>query len=68
MRLFDTKLNILTPADCLEAATADGSNTSLLIPEVEIDINEELENSISNLASKGDYLGGGPKRSRQSDQ
>ena len=31
IRLFDTGLNILTPADCFEAATADGSNTILLI-------------------------------------
>jgi hypothetical protein len=43
VRLFNTKLNILTPADCFEAATADGSNTIFLIPEAEIDITEELE-------------------------
>ena len=54
IRLFDTELNILTPADCFEAATADGSNTILLIPEAEIDINKELETSISKLLSKGD--------------
>jgi hypothetical protein len=56
IRLFDTKLNILTPIDYFEAATADGSNTILLIPETEIDITKELENSISKLASKGDSL------------
>jgi len=68
IRLFDTKLNILTPADCFEAATADGSNTILLIPEAEIDINEELEYSISKLASEGDSGPEGPKRSRRSDK
>ena len=66
VRLFDTKLNILTPTDCFEAATADGSNTILLIPETEIDITEELENSISKLASEGDSLQGkARKRGRQ---
>ena len=54
IRLFNTELNILTPADCFEASTADGSNTILLIPEAEIDISEELETSLSNLASEGD--------------
>ena len=51
-RLFDTELNILTLADCFEAATANGSNTILLIPEAEINISEELETSISKLASE----------------
>ncbi|KAF1948545.1 hypothetical protein CC80DRAFT_556251 [Byssothecium circinans] len=46
MRLFDTELNILTPRDCFEAATAEGRNTILLIPEAEIYISEQLENSI----------------------
>jgi hypothetical protein len=56
IRLFDTKLNILTLIDYFKAATADGSNTIFLIPETEIDITKELENSISKLASKGDSL------------
>jgi len=38
----------------LEAATANGNNTLLLIPEDEIYINEELEASISELVSQGD--------------
>jgi hypothetical protein len=66
VRLFNTKLNILTPTDCFKAATADGSNTILLIPETEIDITKELENSISKLASEGDSLQGkARKRGRQ---
>jgi hypothetical protein len=35
VRLFDTELNILTLADCFEAATVDRGNTTLLIPEAE---------------------------------
>ena len=65
IRLFDTELNILTPADCFEAATADGSNTILLIPEAEINISEELETSISKLASEGESTTEGRKRGRQ---
>ena len=66
IRLFDTKLNILTPVDCFEAATADGSNTILLTLEAEININEELENSISKLApERGSVPEEGRKRGRQ---
>lgn len=54
MRLFDTELNILTPRDCFEAATAEGSNTILLLPETEIDISEPLENSIPKSAPERD--------------
>jgi hypothetical protein len=65
VRLFDTQLNILTPADCFEAVTTNGSNTILLIPEEEIDISKELENSVSKLASEGDsILKEGRKRGR----
>lgn len=53
IRLFNTKLNILIPTDYFEAVTVDGNNTILLIPETEIDITEELENSISKLVSEG---------------
>jgi hypothetical protein len=54
IRLFDTALNILTPRDCFEAALADETNTILLIPEAEIDIDKELEASVSELASNTD--------------
>jgi hypothetical protein len=56
IRLFNTKLNILTLINYFEVVTANGSNTILLIPETEIDITKELENSISKLVSKGDSL------------
>jgi hypothetical protein len=51
IRVYDTDLNILTPQMCFQAAIANGSNMLLLIPEKEIDINEELEASISQLLS-----------------
>jgi hypothetical protein len=54
IRLFDTALNILTPRGCFEAALADGTNTILLIPEAEINIDKELEASMSELASNID--------------
>lgn len=49
IRLFDTDLNILTPQHCFEAATNSGKNTILLIPEEDIDIGEDLENSVKEL-------------------
>jgi hypothetical protein len=56
IRLFNTKLNILTLIDYFEVVTADGSNTILLIPEIKINITKELENSISKLVSEGNFL------------
>jgi hypothetical protein len=65
IRLFDTALNILTPRGCLEAALADGTSTILLIPEAEISIDEELEASLSKLASNTDSdTENEPKRGR----
>jgi hypothetical protein len=37
---------------CFQAAIANGSNMLLLIPEKEIDINKELEASVSQLLSE----------------
>ncbi len=51
IRVYDTDLNILTPQICFHAAIANGSNMLLLIPEKEIDINKELEASVSQLLS-----------------
>jgi hypothetical protein len=39
---------------CFQAAIANGSNMLLLIPEKEIDINEELKASVSRLLSELD--------------
>ncbi len=50
-RLFDKHLNILTPRNCLEAATLDGSNTILLVREADINIDIKLESSVSELPS-----------------
>lgn len=52
MVVFDTNLDILTPEMCFQAAIANGSNMLLLIPEREININEELEASVSQLLSR----------------
>lgn len=52
IRVYDTDLNILTPQMYFEAAIANGSNMLLLIPEKEIDINEELDASVSQLLSE----------------
>jgi hypothetical protein len=54
IRVYDTDLNILTPQMCFQAAIANGSSMLLLIPEKEIDINEELEASVSQLLSEPD--------------
>jgi len=52
MRLYDTDLNILTPQMCFQAAIANRGNMLLLIPKRDIDINEELEASVSQLLSE----------------
>jgi hypothetical protein len=54
IRVYDTDLNILTPQMCFQAAIANGSNILLLIPEKEIDINKELEASVSRLLFESD--------------
>lgn len=56
--MYDTNLNILTPQMCFQATIANGSNILLLIPEKEIDINEELEASASRLLSESDLQAG----------
>lgn len=54
IRAYDTDLDILTPQMCFQAAIAHGSIMLLLIPEKEIDINEELEASASQLLLESD--------------
>ena len=54
MRVYDTDLNILTPQMCVQAAIANRGNILLLIPERDIDINEELEASVAQLLSESD--------------
>jgi len=54
MRLYDTDLNILTPQMCFQAAIANRKNILFLIPERDIDINEELEASVSQLLPEPD--------------
>jgi hypothetical protein len=54
IRVYDSQLNILTLQMCFQATIANGSNMLLLIPEKEIDINEELEASVSRLLSELD--------------
>ena len=54
IRLYDTDLNILTSHMCYQAAIANKGNILLLIPEREIDINKELETSVSQLLSESD--------------
>ena len=59
MRLYDTGLNILITKMYFQAAIANRGNILLLIPEREIDINGELEASVSQLLSES--------RSREED-
>lgn len=54
IRVYDIDLNILTPQMCFQAAIVNGSNMLLLIPEKEIDINEELKAFVSQLLSESD--------------
>ncbi|KAL5321305.1 hypothetical protein ACEPPN_012120 [Leptodophora sp. 'Broadleaf-Isolate-01'] len=49
IRPFDSSLNVLVPRTCFQAATADGSNTILLVPEDRIKVNNQLVVSASNV-------------------
>lgn len=49
MRPFDTDLRLLTPKECYSAVIADGTNTILLMPNTDIDINDELLTSASEV-------------------
>ncbi|KAG4414646.1 hypothetical protein IFR04_012217 [Cadophora malorum] len=48
IRPFDSSLNLLVPRTCFQAATADGSNTILLVREDDIEVNNQLVLSVSN--------------------
>jgi hypothetical protein len=52
IRVYDTDLNVLTPEVCFKAAIANRAHLLLLIPERDIDINEELEASVAQLLSE----------------
>ncbi|ETN44757.1 uncharacterized protein HMPREF1541_10427 [Cyphellophora europaea CBS 101466] len=41
-RTMDTNMQLLAPDDCFEAATIDGTNTILLIPQADLDVDEGL--------------------------
>jgi len=49
MRLFDTELRLLAPQECYQEVVIDGTNTILLIPNAEMDINDEIMASASNV-------------------
>ena len=42
IRLFDSNLRMLTPRDCFEAATTDGTNSIYLIPEANLNAINEI--------------------------
>jgi hypothetical protein len=42
LRTMDTNMQLLAPDDCFEAVTVDGTNTVLLIPQVDLDIDDRL--------------------------
>ena len=49
LRTFDTNMQLLVPEDCFEAATVDGTNTILLVPQRELDIDDRLMDSANVL-------------------
>lgn len=54
IRVYDTDLIILNPQLCFQAAIATRHNMLILIPKNETNINEELEDSVSQLLSELD--------------
>ena len=50
LRIFDTKMKLLGPDDCLRVVTANKTNTILLIPQNALDINDRLLDSASVLS------------------
>lgn len=51
-RAMDTNMQLLAPDDCFEAATIDGTNTILLIPQADLDVDEGLVASANIVGSK----------------
>ena len=52
LRTFDTNAQLLGPDDCFEAVTSDGTNTILLIPQNELNIDDRLLDSASVVSSR----------------
>ena len=50
LRLFDLNMHLLTPENCFEAVTEDGTNTIVLLPQSELDIDEGILDSAHVLS------------------
>ncbi|KIV81283.1 hypothetical protein PV11_03480 [Exophiala sideris] len=50
VRILDTNMHLLTPDNCFEAVTTDGTNTIVLVPQRELDIDEQALDSARVLA------------------
>ncbi|KIW35777.1 uncharacterized protein PV06_11881, partial [Exophiala oligosperma] len=50
LRIFDTNMHLLTSDNCFEAVTTDGTNIIVLVPQRELDIDEQVLDSASVLA------------------
>ncbi len=48
--MFDTNMRLLGPDDCFEAVTADGTDTILLTPQREFDVDDQELDSAYVLA------------------
>ena len=50
LRLFDLNMHLLTPENCFEAVTEDGTNTIVLLPQNELNIDEGILDSAHVLS------------------
>ena len=50
LRPFDLNMHLLTPENCFEAVNEDGTNTIVLLPQSELDIDEGILDSANFLS------------------
>lgn len=50
LRIFDTNMQLLAPDDCFEAVTADGTNTIVLVPQMQLEIDDQMLDSANVLS------------------
>src|SRR3954468_12718991 len=50
LRLLDTNMQLLAPEDCFEAVTVDGTNTIILLPQRDLEVDDQLLDSANVLA------------------
>jgi hypothetical protein len=65
LRLLDTNMQLLAPEDCFEAVTVDGTNTIILIPQRDLEVDDRVLDSANVLAYTAIVENGQSKRAKR---